>query len=584
MSTCPQCNGINRRQATHCRHCGAQMSVTCPHCRTVNRPNAAYCAGCRANLRLPGAPQNRAGTGSLTGGALLNGRYMIKHKIAQGGMGAIYQVVDTHQPSAVWALKEMSVADFSEDEQREAVGDFHREADLLQKLNHPNLVKVIERFSQSGKEYLVMEYIEGDTLDTITNGGLLPESDVLGIALQLCNVLEYLHKQSPPIIYRDLKPSNVMQEKSTGLLKLIDFGIVRFYKPGQKKDTTLLGTPGFAPPEQWGKGQTDARSDVFAFGVMVHVLLTNFDVSQNPWSYPPASTLNPNVSTRLEQVIQKATQMDQAKRYQSIDELRTALMRCKDAKRIAAALPTGKGASSAPILQPVPPPRPAPVASGGNPLTPVLVPNAPSPRAVPAQSKLDVQPGSLQLSVPYGEKNTQQLLVTSSDNSQMRVQIHSSSDWIQPEPVLFVDASETISLTIETGKLQLPTRVKRTPPNIIGRSWAWAENKGASRRPWNDFDDLGMTLAAGLPALILGGLVQALVWLLYQHAYYWVPGSARHSETVEISYRGGLEMIPVDIEVKPNFWQQFFGWAASGMAVSAEVVLLLLMLYWFVFG
>ena len=218
---------------------------------------------------------------------------------------------------------------------------FRREAALLAALRHPNLVEVIDHFSAPGvsgappKEYLVMECVAGETLDAFFRRSERTPARVLPVAVQLCAVLDYLHSRTPPIIYRDLKPSNVMIEGATagsgssgGRVKLIDFGIARFYKPGKQKDTTMMGTPGFAPPEQYGRGQTDARSDLFSLGVTLHVLLTGYDVEQSPWSYPPVRTLNPAVSPALENVIAKATAMNVADRYQSAAEMRAALLAC----------------------------------------------------------------------------------------------------------------------------------------------------------------------------------------------------------------------------------------------------------------
>lgn len=274
---------------------------------------------------------------------LLARRYRIIRQVERGGMGVIFLVQDEQRGGDTWALKELMLDRVRREELAETIESFRRESQLLQSLNHPNLVKVIDSFGENGKEYLVMEYVEGKTLDALACGQPMAERDVLNFAFQLCDVLEYLHSQQPPIIYRDLKPPNAMVETQSGILKLIDFGIVRFYKPGQRKDTNVLGTPGFAPPEQYGKGQTDARSDIFCLGVTMHVLLTNFDVGLNPWNYPPVRTLNSSVSPTLEQVIARATELEVNKRYASISEMRKALLRCKGAKRIAANLPTVRG-------------------------------------------------------------------------------------------------------------------------------------------------------------------------------------------------------------------------------------------------
>ena len=244
-------------------------------------------------------------------------------------MSAVYEVDDAVQPGIVRALKEMDLAAVDPAERQETIADFRREATLLRSLGHPNLVKVLDHFAAGSKEYLVMECVQGETLDAFLRGRPRTPAQVLPIARQLCDVLEYLHSRTPPIIYRDLKPSNAMIEKATGLVKLIDFGIARFYKPGKQKDTKMMGTPGFAPPEQYGNGQTDARSDIFALGVTLHVLLTDYDVEQSPWSYPPVTTLNPQVSQELEQIIAKATAMKVAERYQTVADLRNALLACR---------------------------------------------------------------------------------------------------------------------------------------------------------------------------------------------------------------------------------------------------------------
>ena len=142
-----------------------------------------------------------------------------------GGMGAVHLVTDELNPHGAWALKELSMARVQPDELAQLIEDFRREAQLLRALSHPNLVKVYDNFSEGGKEFLVMEYVQGQTLDSLAGGRLMDETEVLGYAFQLCDVLAYLHGHQPPIIYRDLKPGNIMVEANSGILKLIDFGI-----------------------------------------------------------------------------------------------------------------------------------------------------------------------------------------------------------------------------------------------------------------------------------------------------------------------------------------------------------------------
>lgn len=262
---------------------------------------------------------------------LNNGRYIILSKIAQGGMGAVYKALD-QKTGQVCAIKEMSDAALKPEERQGALDDFRREAAILSRLRHPSLPGIIESyFYENGQHYMAMEFVEGRTLEKELQAspGPLPEAQVLDLAGQLMDVLEYLHSQKPPIIYRDLKPANVMvsRDPATGKprIKLIDFGIARFHKPGQRRDTEAFGTQGYAPPEQYGKSQTDARSDIYALGVLLHQLLTKYDPTTTPFMLPPVRQLNPNVSPQVEAAIAKALQIDPTKRPQSIAEFRNLL-------------------------------------------------------------------------------------------------------------------------------------------------------------------------------------------------------------------------------------------------------------------
>ena len=257
--------------------------VICPNCRTANRVGARFCAGCGAPsvqpsppspqrtwpvpqspvVSIPGIAAPGLGTGQLPSQSFLTGRYIVLKKVGQGGMGAVYLATDT-RIKAVCAVKEMSDAAITDPvEKQQAVLAFQREADLLARLRHPNLPTVTDKFDIGGRYYLVMEFIQGETLQQkLDRGeGPFPEEQVWDWTRQLCDVLGYIHGQNPPIVFRDIKPGNIMVDQF-GQIKLIDFGIVRFFKPGQDKDTTLLGTLGYAAPEQHGTGQTDARSDV----------------------------------------------------------------------------------------------------------------------------------------------------------------------------------------------------------------------------------------------------------------------------------------------------------------------------------
>jgi serine/threonine-protein kinase len=252
---------------------------------------------------------------------------VIEGLLGKGGMGAVYRARDTRLGNKLWAVKEMSTAGLSTSEEfRQGVEAFRREATMLARLNHRHLPKVIDNFEEGGREYLVMELVEGQTLAAMVTKGSKPlrVEQVIGWSEQLCDVLGYLHSQRPAIIFRDLKPDNIMVDKD-GVVKLIDFGIARHFKPGKQADTTAFGTTGYAPPEQYGKGQTDARSDVYALAATLHQLLTQRDPSQDPFNFPPARQLNPNVPEGLSVALQRALSHSPADRWANMADFRRAL-------------------------------------------------------------------------------------------------------------------------------------------------------------------------------------------------------------------------------------------------------------------
>jgi len=263
---------------------------------------------------------------TLPSGMLLQGRYRIERPLGGGGMGTVYLAEDSRLGGRRCAVKQLSESTIPPAERSQAIADFQREAQLLAHLDHPGLAKVSDFFAKGSEWYLVMEYVTGETLETVAQrrAGRVSEVEATVWALQLCDVLAYLHGRNPPVIFRDLKPGNVMLTPE-GHIKLIDFGIARFFKPGQVRDTRNLGTPGFAAPEQYGKGQTDARSDIYSLGVMLHSLLTGYDPALTPFALPPAHSLSASISSGMERLIQRAVQMDPLQRYQNVSELRSAL-------------------------------------------------------------------------------------------------------------------------------------------------------------------------------------------------------------------------------------------------------------------
>lgn len=256
-------------------------------------------------------------------GSLVDGKYKILSKIGQGGMSVVYMAIN-EKANKTWAVKEVrkdGIKDFEIVKQGLIV-----ETDLLKKLSHPNLPSIIDVIEDDETFIIVMDYIEGNTLSKVLEEyGSQPQEYVIEWAKQLCDVLGYLHTRTPPIIYRDLKPSNIML-KPDGNLMLIDFGTAREFKEKNVADTTCLGTIGYAAPEQFGgQGQTDARTDIYCLGATLYHLVTGLSPCEPPYEIKPIREINPSLSTGLESIIKKCTQRNPEDRYQSCAELMYAL-------------------------------------------------------------------------------------------------------------------------------------------------------------------------------------------------------------------------------------------------------------------
>jgi tetratricopeptide (TPR) repeat protein len=272
---------------------------------------------------------------SLPIGAILDNRYRILELLGEGGMGSVYKAENQRMPGPLWAIKELLIEAFDDPrELREAVERFEKESTLMGQLTvlpHPRLPRVIDRFSENGRYYFVMEFVPGKSLDRILEEAKapLPERQVVEWAIQVCEALSFIHSQTPPVILRDLKPGNIMVTPQ-GEVKLIDFGIARIWKPGQKSNTENLGTMTYASPEHLGQtGQTDARSDIYSLGATMYHLLTNEEPT--PLDTPPPGSLrarNPALSQRVEEIVIKAMQLDPNRRFQSAHAMQTALQSC----------------------------------------------------------------------------------------------------------------------------------------------------------------------------------------------------------------------------------------------------------------
>lgn len=266
----------------------------------------------------------------LQPGSVLVNRYAIQEVVGVGGMGSVYRARDLHFPNAVKlvAVKEMINQVRDPLVRQTIVANFEREANTLATLEHPSIPRIFDYFSHNDRSYLVLEFINGKDLEELLmqTQGFLAEESVIHWAIELCDVLSYLHNHKPePIVFRDMKPANVMINQNNHII-LIDFGIAKNFRGGQKG--TMIGTEGYSPPEQY-RGEATPQGDIYALGATLHHLLTRKDPRLEPpftFSDRPVRKMNPAVSVELENVINTALQYNPADRYQSAELMKEALV------------------------------------------------------------------------------------------------------------------------------------------------------------------------------------------------------------------------------------------------------------------
>ncbi len=253
-------------------------------------------------------------------GEIIDGKYEILREVGRGGMSVVYLAMD-RRLNKQWAVKEFR-KDKDDANKQIALKALLDEANLMKKLDHPTLPRIVDIIDDHQTVYVVMDYIEGESLNKVLDAyGAQPQDAVIEWAKQLSEVLDYLHTQNPPVIYRDMKPANIML-KPDGTVRLIDFGIAREYKEGKEGDTEAIGTRGYAAPEQFGgRGQTDARTDIYSLGVTLYHLVTGKNPAEPPYEIYPIRKWNPSLSSGLEWLIQKCTQLNPGDRYQSCAEV-----------------------------------------------------------------------------------------------------------------------------------------------------------------------------------------------------------------------------------------------------------------------
>jgi eukaryotic-like serine/threonine-protein kinase len=315
----------------------------CPDCGAQTTAGDPYCGDCGAyqgtQIKNTGAPARPARTGAmdmiasgntpsgiqLNPGTLLVDRYKIVRRIGGGGMGSVYLAEDMNLANRPVAVKEMIEMFADESARSKAIEDFKREAELLAQLDHPSIPTIYQYFFDvnRGRYYLVMKYIDGGDLATRqrVSGGKVDEMIVTKWAIDTCDVLDYIHSQDPPIIYRDLKPANLMIDARSGRIMLVDFGIARFVASTQK-GVTAIGTMGYAPPELFA-GKVEKRSDIYSLGATMFHLLTGHDPQDNPLlifdftKNPKPRQINPVITIEMEELICRAVEHKPENRFAS---------------------------------------------------------------------------------------------------------------------------------------------------------------------------------------------------------------------------------------------------------------------------
>jgi serine/threonine protein kinase len=585
-SLCPFCHGVNRPGALFCLHCGRTLTGS---------EDAPFVMGPGPGPG-PGVLARAPGPGNQPIGTILHEQYQIVRKVAQGGMGAVYEARDLHEPGSRWAVKEMAQAVLHPEERTQALRDFMREATILATLQHPNLPTFNGFFSENNKHYLVMEFIAGRTLEQIVSStrDFLPEGRVMAWAAQLCDVLTYLHTQDPPIIYRDCKPGNIMLVDGSEQVKLIDFGIARFHRAGRPATDEAFGTAGYAPPEQYGNGQTDQRSDVYALAATLHHLLTGHDPGQNPFHWRAVRSYNPRVSRRVDQALLQALELKPELRYPSIDEFRQALGLA--AAHRPAAAPAGLPVTSKldkrtvvavpeSLLNVEPPATVLPVGKPG-----LVAPAAEAGPLVSVSAKvIDLGPPGKRA------RQGQPVAVVNDGQGTLKGRVTASAPWIGLNVREFT--GDQVEVTISGRNRGLtPGQLHWPVPNlfVVLLTGLW---RALTRSPLRGL--LWIALLSGIgflvadpplrplvfaAGLLLGGatlFTQLMLALVAWQVSWFVPAPRQHTGQVRVESNGGTRQIEVRMLARPGLIRKALGWLVVTLLLVAELVGLgWLLIYW----
>ena len=300
------------------------MYLLCAVCGTEHRETGKFCSNCGGQKFVSQDPDKSY----LSPGDVIASRYEIIAFLQKGGMGAVYKAED-RRLSKICAVKELINTSFDKKEKELAVMRFEREAKILSELSHTNLPRVIDYFTIGDRHYLAMDFIDGtdlsDLLERPAGSEGFSEEEVADWALQICDVLIYLHSRNPPVVYRDIKPSNIMLRESDGKLMLIDFGIARTIasKDDRSLTKTAIGTMGYMAPEQY-RGGAEVRSDIYSLGATMYHLLTG--KSPLPFNIRPLDSIRSDISNQLNAVVMTAVRMKRSERFQSAEEMKRAIM------------------------------------------------------------------------------------------------------------------------------------------------------------------------------------------------------------------------------------------------------------------
>ena len=296
------------------------MNLICAVCGAEHKATGKFCSECGSQKFIEQDQEKLL----LVRGDIIASRYKIIDFLKAGGMGAVYKAEDLRL-AKLCAIKELINQSLEGEEKKAAFIRFEREAKILSDLEHPNLPRVIDYFTLGNRHYLAMDFIDGEDLSSLLRSrGSLEEEEVIQWALQICDVLNYLHTRNPVVIYRDIKPSNIMLRKSDNKAMLIDFGIARTVAPREEEGLTktAIGTIGYMAPEQY-RGKADVRSDIYSLGATMHHLLSG--KMPLPFTLEPLKNIRPDVSSHVNAVVMTALRLNLNERFQSALEMKKAI-------------------------------------------------------------------------------------------------------------------------------------------------------------------------------------------------------------------------------------------------------------------